>query len=64
MESIHWKLKLRGPFGAALFQLATPMHLRLSDPESKQATSDKHVVQQPHDWKEKDTKNQNTKQWL
>ncbi|WP_191632953.1 hypothetical protein [Pseudomonas fluorescens] len=56
------KVKKASPCRIALLQLSTPVHLRLPDPESKQATSDERVVQPPHDWKEKDTKNTNIKQ--
>jgi len=42
--------------------LSTPGHDRLIALESKQATSDELVVQQPHDQKDKTAKNQNTKQ--
>jgi hypothetical protein len=58
------KLKLRGPFRAALFQPATPVHLQRFDPGSKQATSDKLVVQQPDTPPEKRTKNRYLRNWL
>jgi hypothetical protein len=45
-----------------LFELPTPVHLHLPVPESKQATSSEVVVKPPYNPKEKDTKNQNTKQ--